>query len=87
MIYILTTVDNPFDPSSQFDEWYDFDTRMGYNTVGLLSEFTYDSDELSDEQRMSAIQAGIDEVLRLNPTGMHRKVPYVKKEKESSNIT
>jgi hypothetical protein len=76
---MLTTVDNPFDPSTQFDDWYDFDTRLGYNTVNLLSRFTLDSEELNDELRSLAIQNAIDEVVRLNPTGMHRKIPYIEK--------
>ena len=77
MKYMLTTVDNPYDPQKEFDEWYDFDLRMGYNTVNLLARFTYDSDEFSDEMRSQAIQTAIDEVIKLNPMGVHRKVPFI----------
>ena len=34
---MLTTVDNPFDPFDNFDEWYKIDMQFGYNTCGLLA--------------------------------------------------
>ena len=34
--YMLTTVDNPFDPFTRFDEWLEYDTHMGYNTAAFL---------------------------------------------------
>ena len=30
--YMLTTIDNPFNPFTNFDDWYAFDTSKGYNT-------------------------------------------------------
>ena len=38
--YMLTTVDNPFDPFTQFDQWLSFDTAQGHNTPGLLDQVT-----------------------------------------------
>ena len=32
---LLTTIDNPFHPGTQFNEWFAFDIRKGYNTLGL----------------------------------------------------
>ena len=34
--YMLTTVDNPFNPFTEFDEWFAFDRQMGYNTPSFL---------------------------------------------------
>lgn len=42
----LTTLDNPFDPSTEFQEWYAFDRLMGYNTVELLARRTFTSDHI-----------------------------------------
>jgi hypothetical protein len=72
--YMLTTVDNPFDPFTQWDEWYSFDTRHGYHTAGLLARIVITSDELSEADQAQAIQLGIEEIVRENVSGMHKKV-------------
>lgn len=72
--YMLTTYDNPFNPFTQFDEWLVWDTRAGYNTPGLLDRITISSSELSETDQELAIQLAIDEIVRENVSGMHRKV-------------
>lgn len=72
--YMLTTVDNPFDPFTQWEEWYAFDTRHGYHTAGLLARIVVTSDELSEADQALAIQLGIEEIVRENVSGMHKKV-------------
>jgi hypothetical protein len=72
--YMLTTVDNPFDPFTQFDEWYTFDERHGYHSTGLLARVIDTSDELSEADQSAAIRDAIDEVVRENVLGLYRKV-------------
>lgn len=72
--YMLTTVDNPFDPFTQFDEWYAYDMKLGYDTPGLLAACTMQSDELSDLDQELSIQMAIDEIVSENLSGVHRKV-------------
>lgn len=72
--YMLTTTDNPYDPFTQWDEWYGFDTAQGYNTCALLDRVANTSDELSDEDNDLAIQTAIEEIVELNASGVHRKV-------------
>jgi hypothetical protein len=72
--YMLTTVDNPYNPFTQFDEWLAFDTQMGYATPSLLARITKNSDELSDPDQALSIQVAIDEIISENVTGMFRKV-------------
>ena len=43
--YMLTTVDNPFNPFTEFDSWLAYDEQSGYNTNGLLARLTLDSNE------------------------------------------
>lgn len=71
---MLTTVDNPYDPFTQFDEWYQFDLRAGYNTVNLLARIVRTSDELSEAQQSTAIEDAIDEIVTENVSGVHKKV-------------
>ena len=72
--YMLTTVDNPFDPFTQFDQWLSFDTAQGHNTPGLLDQVTITSDDLSEIDQFLAVQDAIDEIVRENVLGIHRKV-------------
>lgn len=72
--HMLTTVDNPFDPFTQFDEWYAYDVAMGYHTSSFLARIVKSSDELSDADQDLAIEEAIDEIVRLNVLGLYRKV-------------
>ena len=73
-VYMLTTVDNPVNPFTSFNEWYHRDLALGHNTMGLLARIAAVPSDLSDMDRDNAIAAAIDEIARLNVTGMHRKV-------------
>jgi hypothetical protein len=72
--YMLTTVDNPFDPFTQFNEWYAYDTMCGYNTPSLLARVANVSDELSEPDQSVEIQNAIDEIVQENVNGLFRKV-------------
>ena len=72
--YMLTTVDNPYDPFSNFDEWYEFDRLKGYDTCGYLARIAKTSSKLSDELNQLAVNDAIDEICRYNWRGIYRKV-------------
>ena len=72
--YMLTTVDNPFDPFTQFDEWLAYDIKMGYNTSAFLARIAKVSNELSLPDQDIAIQDAIDEIVNENVLGMWKKV-------------
>jgi hypothetical protein len=72
--FMLTTVDNPFDPFTQFDEWYVWDQEAGYCTPGLLARISFLSDDISEVDQHVALQNAIDEVVQINASGMHKKV-------------
>jgi hypothetical protein len=72
--YMLTTYDNPFDPFTQWDQWYAFDMQMGYHTPGLLARISKSSIDLSPIDEYLAVQDAVEEIVRENVSGMHRKV-------------
>lgn len=72
--HMLTTVDNPYNPFSQYDEWLAWDQQAGYYTNGLLARFIITSNELSEADEDLAIEQAIDDVVELNPLGVHKKV-------------
>lgn len=74
MDHMLTTIDNPFNPFTQFDEWYQFDTQSGYNTLSFLARVCPDTSNLTDTDANELIEESIDEIIKLNPLGIYRKV-------------
>lgn len=74
VVHMLTTIDNPYDPFTQFDEWYEFDVAAGYNTTSFLARIVKTSTELSEADQSLAIEDAIDEIVRENVSGVHRKV-------------
>lgn len=73
-VYMLTTIDNPYNPFTQFDDWLAYDTQKGYNTCGYLDRIAHSSHELSDEDNNLEIARAIDEIVSLNINGLYTKV-------------
>lgn len=71
---MLTTIDNPFDPFTQFDSWFQFDEAKGYHSCSYLARIAKISDALSDEDQALAIESAIDEIVSLDPLNIYRKV-------------
>ncbi len=74
MRHMLTTVDNPFDPFTQFEAWFAWDVQAGYHTPGYLARIVVDSDELSEAELSQAIEDAIDEICEINVFGVYKKV-------------
>ena len=71
---MLTTIDNPYNPFLQFDEWYAYDESRGYHTCAYLARIAKSSDELSEEDESVAIEEAIDEIVKFNILGIYKKV-------------
>lgn len=74
MQVMLTTKDNPYNPFTQWDDWYAFDESQGYCTSGYLARIVKTSDELSDKDQFDATMEAVDEIIELNPDGLYVKV-------------
>ena len=72
--YMITTVDNPFDYFTQFDEWFQFDREHNYNTCGYLARIANVSDELSEADYALEIERAIDEIIKYDFLGIYMKV-------------
>lgn len=73
-LHMLSTSDNPFNPTTEFDEWYAWDTRAGYHTMAYLARVVSTSHELSDADQDLAIELAIDEIVEMNLTQNYIKV-------------
>jgi len=72
--YMLSTLDNPFSPFTQWKDWFVFDTMHGYNSCGYLARIAVVSSDLSDEEYSRAVEDAIDEIIEYDPLGIYAKV-------------
>lgn len=72
----LTTVDNPYSPYDQFEEWIAFDIEHGYSCCELLDRIARTSDSFSDEENDEEIDRAIKEIIKHDFRDIYRK--YVK---------
>ena len=71
---MITTIDNPYNYFTQFDEWLAFDTEQGYNTLSYLARIAKTSPDMTTEEEDAEIGRAIDEILRLNVLGIYKRV-------------
>ena len=71
---MLTTVDNPFNPLTDWDDWYNYDESKGYYTSEYLARITKTSDDLGEQEQDQAMEEAIDEIIELNPNGFYKKI-------------
>ena len=76
----LTTVDNPYDPFTQFRKWFLFDVEKRYNSCAYLGRIARTSEEFTDEENNLEIERAIDEIIRYDFMNVYRKM-YRKGEK------
>lgn len=70
----LTTFDNPFNPFTQFNEWFVWDVTRGYNSCSYLARIARTSSQLTDEENNREIERAIDEIISLDFANVYRKV-------------
>ena len=68
---MLTTLDNPFNPFIQWEQWFAFDVRQDYNTCAYLARIVKSSPELTEIEEALAINQAIQEILELNVLGIY----------------
>ena len=71
---MLTTIDNPYNPFIQFDEWKAFDESKGYFTCSYLARIAKTSHELSETDYNEAVNDAINEILFNDVLGIYQKV-------------
>lgn len=76
--YWLTTEDNPFDPFTQWEQWYTYDVAQGYNTCAYLARETNLAPTLDEDVNEMLANQAIDRILELNIYGNYKKVTKVK---------
>jgi hypothetical protein len=70
----VTTEDNPFNPITDFDRWYVFDTQKGYNTCAYLARITHYWPGMTEEEELLDKERAVDEICHFNLTGNYKKI-------------
>lgn len=70
----LSTVDNPFDPFTNYDAWNTWDVTAGYHTSQFLARHLALSNDMSDVDYERSIELAVDECVRENVVGVFIKV-------------
>ena len=68
---MLTTVDNPWNPWTNYSEWFEFDHEQGYDTPNLLARVANVSLNVSEFDFESELTEAMNEIVKLNVSGMH----------------
>ena len=71
---MLTTTDNPYNPFTQFDLWFQFDVSKGYNTCAFIDRVANTSDELTDKENGKEIENAMKEIAKENILGIYKLV-------------
>jgi len=70
---MLTTIDNPYDPFTQFTKWFLFDVHKGYNSCGYLARIAHTSEEFSEEENEEENERAIDEIIKNDVLNIYKK--------------
>ena len=71
---MLTTIDNPFDYFTQFDEWLIYDKQKGYNSCEKVARIAQLKDEMTSIEEDAEIERAIDEIIKYDILNVFKKV-------------
>lgn len=69
----LTTIDNPYDPFEQFEQWFMYDNDHDYGCCAYLDRIAKTSPQLSEEENDLEIERAIDEIIKYDFMNIYKK--------------
>lgn len=82
-VYMLTTLDNPFDPFDDFASWFDFDLEKGHFTCARLARLADLNPEMTQKEMNEEMQRAIDFIIKYDLEDKYIKVL----EKQNATVT
>ena len=70
----ITTTDNPYDPFTEFDKWFDFDVEKGYYTCSKLARLSNITEDMTDKELIEEEQRAIDRLIEIDPLDIYKKI-------------
>lgn len=78
----LTTIDNPYDPFKQFNDWFLFDVEKGYYSCSRLARIARITDDLTQKETNEEIERAVDEIIKYDVLDIYKKVSRTYTEEE-----
>lgn len=72
--YLLTTIDNPYDPFEQSSQWLLFDKEQGYNTLDYLGRVINLSPEMTQKEENEAYDRAVDFIIANDFLNIYKRV-------------
>ena len=70
----ITTFDNPYDPFTNWDEWFMFDVSKGYYTCSKLARIANTTDDMTELEINKENERAIDEIILHDFMNIYKKV-------------
>ena len=71
---MLTTIDNPYNPFTEFEQWLMYDTQNGYNTCGRIDRICETTEDMSENEKEIAINNAMDTIITNDFLAIYKKV-------------
>lgn len=69
----ITTIDNPFDPFTDFTSWFMFDIEKGYYTCSKLARIANVTEDMTDEEQEAEIERATNRLIEIDPLDIYVK--------------
>lgn len=71
--FMLTTVDNPYDPFDQFDSWLLFDKEKGYDSCEKIARMVNITDDMTQKEVDEEANRAIEKIIQLDFLDIYKK--------------
>lgn len=71
--FMLTTIDNPFDPFEQFDSWLMFDKEKGYDSCERLARLVNITSDMTQKEMEEETERAIEILIKYDFTNTFKK--------------
>lgn len=71
--YLLTTIDNPYNPFDDFSLWELFDKEKGHNTCDLIGRLSQITDEMTQREEEAEYDRVADFIIRYDPHHKYKR--------------
>lgn len=77
---MLTTIDNPYNPFTEFKEWFQFDVDNNYSTCSKIARLANTKDYMSEAEQIAETERAIDRLIEIDPFDVYIKVYNTEKD-------